>query len=344
MENKNNPLVTVLMSVYNNENSVSRAINSILNQSFKDFEFLIIDDCSTDNTAGIINSFNDSRIRIINNESNLGLTQSLNIGLNKAEGKYIARIDADDFSYPERLEKQIAFLENNQDFILLGTSFNIVNSSGKVIKEVLFNTTPERLYYDLIFQNMIAHSSVVFKLKETDKLGGYSGDLKYAQDYDLWCKLSRVGKIWVLPDILTLWCDDPLNISNKKRKEQDLVSEDIFTSSLGLLGVEENVIKDSYLLHNYYDDSFINCPKEKIHSIFKSLLYINNKIVKDCPDFYSRSKLREVGCKNLIDLATRIYKNTDNKFKILSFLVKNCFNVRLDIEVFRKIMNSVLKR
>lgn len=343
MENKNDPLVTVLMSVYNNEGSVSRAISSILNQSFKDFEFLVINDGSTDNTAGIINSFNDSRIRIINNKSNLGLTRSLNKGLKKAKGKYIARIDADDFSFPERLEKQITFLESNQDFVLLGTSFNIVNNDGKIIKEVIFNTPPEKLYYDLIFQNMFAHSSVVFRLREVDNLDGYSGDLKYAQDYDLWCKLSRVGKIWVLPDLLTLWCDDPLNISNIKRKEQDLISEGIFINNLRLFNVEENVIEDSYLLHNYYDDNFTNCPEEKIHNTFKALLYINNKIVNNCPDFYSKSELRKIGYKNLIDLLTRIYKYTNNKFRVLSFLAKNCFNLRLDIEAFKKVINSKLK-
>ncbi|GAG80393.1 unnamed protein product, partial [marine sediment metagenome] len=172
--------------------------------------------------------------------------------------------------YPERLEKQIAFLENNQDFILLGTSFNIVNSSGKVIKEVLFNTLAEGLYYDLIFQNMFAHSSVVFRLREVNSVGGYSESLKYAQDYDLWSKLSRIGKIWVLPDILTLWCDDPLNISNKKRKEQDLVSKGIFTNSLRLLNVEENVVRDSYLLHILHIGCLLNAPLTCISLAFIS--------------------------------------------------------------------------
>ena len=339
MENKLYPLVTVLMSTYNNEKTVSRAIDSILNQTFTDYEFLIINDASKDRTERVIKRFSDSRIRIISNKKNLGLTRSLNKGLKEAKGKYLARIDADDISLPKRLEKQVNFLQNNPDFILIGTSFNIINKKGKIIKKVEFNLNPEELYYDLIFQNMFAHSSVLFKLEDVIKLGEYSERLKYAQDYDLWCKLSKIGKIWVLPDILTKWCDDPSNISNQKRRKQQKIGKDIFVNNLKSLKVNQNVIDNAN-----YDDEFIDCPKEKIKSTFDALLGINDKIINNSPSFYNKRDLKKVSYKNVIDLLTRIYKNTKYKKKVLSFLFRNFFNIALDVAVLKKILNAIKVR
>ena len=120
----NEPMVTVLMSVYNGEKFLKEAMDSILTQTFTDFEFLIINDGSTDNSVKIIESYNDSRIRLINNEKNLKLIASLNKGISLARGKYIARMDCDDISSPMRLEKEVDFLENSSD-----SSFKAFNSS-----------------------------------------------------------------------------------------------------------------------------------------------------------------------------------------------------------------------
>ncbi|HKQ33129.1 MAG TPA: glycosyltransferase family A protein, partial [Thermodesulfobacteriota bacterium] len=115
------PKVTVLMTVYNGEKFLNEAIDGILNQTFRDFEFLIINDGSTDGSREIIKSYKDPRINLVDNESNIGLTASLNRGLSLAGGEYIARQDADDISLPERLEKQISILERNPDIALLGS-------------------------------------------------------------------------------------------------------------------------------------------------------------------------------------------------------------------------------
>src|SRR3990172_12530717 len=118
----NNPVITVLMSAYNAEKYLREAIESILNQTFKDFEFIIINDCSTDKTKKIIEEYanKDARIKLINNATNLGLTKSLNIGLKEARGEYVARLDADDVALPERLEKQYEFMNKNRDITLTG--------------------------------------------------------------------------------------------------------------------------------------------------------------------------------------------------------------------------------
>jgi glycosyltransferase involved in cell wall biosynthesis len=243
----NFPLITVLMSTFNNSSQINNAINSILSQTFGNFEFLIINDASTDNTRDLILSFRDKRIRLIDNEKNVGLTKSLNKGLSLARGKYIARIDADDISLFDRLEKQILFLKRNPEFILLGTSFNIINKKHRVIREVKFNINPENIYYDITFQNLFAHSSVIFRLSDAIALGGYDEGFRFSQDYDLWYKFTRRGMTWILPDILTLWCDEPGNISNKEKKEQQRIYRKIFIDNLKRLGVDEECIMYSGL-------------------------------------------------------------------------------------------------
>ena len=119
----NEPMVTVLMAVYNGEKFLKEAMESILTQTFTDFEFLIINDGSTDNSVKIIEEFNDPRIRLIHNEKNLKLIASLNKGISLAKGKYIARMDCDDISMPYRLEKEVDFLENSLEYGLVGTCY-----------------------------------------------------------------------------------------------------------------------------------------------------------------------------------------------------------------------------
>lgn len=192
----NNPVVSVIMSVYNDKKYVSVAIDSILNQSFKDFEFIIINDGSTDKTLEILNDYErkDSRIVLINQE-NKGLTKSLNIGIKKAKGKYIARMDSDDISHPQRLQKQIEFLENNQEYGLVGTNVEKIDEKGKHIE---FNTTKysnEEIQKTLYTRNCFAHGSVMINKDLVSKDLYYDEEFKYAQDYRLWAKIAKKFKI-----------------------------------------------------------------------------------------------------------------------------------------------------
>ena len=126
------PKVTVLMPVYNARFYLSKAISSIINQTFKDFEFLIFNDGSTDNSADIIYSYNDRRIRFFNSEQNFGYVYHLNYGIEIAKGEYIARMDADDISFPTRLEKQVAFMDKNPEVGVCGTWFKIYGTNRKI--------------------------------------------------------------------------------------------------------------------------------------------------------------------------------------------------------------------
>src|SRR3989344_8117032 len=135
MINKSSPLVSVVMPVYNAQLYLSLAVKSILAQTYKNFEFIIVDDASTDSTPKILNDFNkiDKRIILLKDKTNLGVTKSLNIGVSKAKGKYIIRMDADDWSYPERFELQVELMEKNPSVIVSGSYIKVCNSKLETI-------------------------------------------------------------------------------------------------------------------------------------------------------------------------------------------------------------------
>lgn len=200
-----NPKVSVIMAVYNSEKFLKEAIESILNQTFKDFEFIIIDDGSTDRSGEILEDYakKDSRIKVFHQE-NMGLTKSLNKAIKLAKGEYIARMDADDISMPERLEEQIQFLDQNPQVALLGTGYYEIDTFGKVIKKKRPPTSDTELRRVLIKYNPFFHASVMIRKNALQELRLYDENLKYAQDYDLWLRISSKFKIANLSDILMM--------------------------------------------------------------------------------------------------------------------------------------------
>lgn len=200
---KNNSIpITVLMSVYNGARYLREAIDSILNQTFRDFEFVIINDASIDSSQDIIESYHDPRIRCIHNQINLGLTKSLNIGLHAARGSYIARIDNDDISYPLRLEVQYHFLETNPKITLVGSWADFCDEYG-IARHTRHTPTDQNVIkYELIFGNAFFHSSIMFRKYEIMDAGGYSESYRYAQDYELYSRLIHRYTLANIPQSL----------------------------------------------------------------------------------------------------------------------------------------------
>jgi len=196
------PRVSVLMPVYNGEKYLHQAIDSILGQTFTDFEFLIINDGSTDSSAELIESYNDPRIRLVHNKTNLKLIETLNKGIRLARGQYIARMDCDDISMSERLSKQVAFMDAHPEVDILGTGFYVIDSNGKPSHKVLFPLNHHFLCWSLCFYCPICHPSVLIKKNAVVKVGGYDPEMLHAEDYDLWYRLSKKAKLANLPDIL----------------------------------------------------------------------------------------------------------------------------------------------
>jgi glycosyltransferase involved in cell wall biosynthesis len=187
---KNEPKVSVVMSVYNSEKYLRESVNSVLNQSFTDFEFVIINDGSTDGTREILESYNDPRIILIHQE-NMGLTKSLNKGITLARGEYIARQDADDISMLERLEKQLEFLEKNKNVALLGTAAQIIYNRGILLKTTINPCDYASIKNLLKNTNCFIHGSVMFKREVFFELGGYREFFLTSQDYDLWLRFAE---------------------------------------------------------------------------------------------------------------------------------------------------------
>lgn len=197
---KETPLVTILMAVYNGSPFLSETIKSLLVQTYKNIEILVINDASTDNSHEIIAGYGDKRIRVVNNVSNIGQTRSLNIGLRLAKGKYVARIDADDICLPDRIEKQVIFLEATPHVGVCGSWAKVFGSSTKYIRVPVAS---DEINGHLLFQNVIIHPTVMMRKDViANQEPPYDAQFHYAQDYDLWTRLSNTTKIVNLPNVL----------------------------------------------------------------------------------------------------------------------------------------------
>jgi len=234
------------MSVYNGQKYLRQAIDSVLNQSFRDFEFIIIDDGSTDKSPQILAKYQnkDSRIRVVH-QRNLGLTKSLNKAIKLARGKYLARIDADDLAYDSRFEKQVRFLEKHPKIGLIGSRVNIIDEKGKIIGKLSYPIEDHVIRKHLIWHNPFCHSSVMLRKEVIKKTGSYSESFICAQDYDLWMRISKYTQLANLPEILGAWRSGKEAITSRRN----------FYQIKANLRVQKKAIKDD--LYPWYYAIFL---------------------------------------------------------------------------------------
>lgn len=189
------------MSTYNDAFHLKRAIESVLKQNYSDFEFIIINDNSSDNTESVIKSFIDPRIIYLKNLENKGLIYNLNLGLTLAKGEFIARIDSDDWWLDkEKLQKQVEFLENNKDYVLVGTWAKVYNNNQKELFKISYPTKFEIIKATMLIKNCFVHSSVVFRKIAAVNCGNYREQEKYVEDYGLWLRMGEKYKIANIPE------------------------------------------------------------------------------------------------------------------------------------------------
>lgn len=195
------PKVSVIMPAYNAEKYIKEAIDSILSQTFQDFEFIILNDCSQDDTENIILSYQDDRIVYLRNEKNMGVAATLNRGLVVAKGEYIARMDSDDISLPDRLAKQAAYLDSHPDVAILGTA---LERFGEDIPAQLrsFSSDPQQMKIALFFSCGLAHPTIMMRAAVIQSLGGYDLAYEGLEDYELWCRVTRQHQVTALPEVL----------------------------------------------------------------------------------------------------------------------------------------------
>lgn len=324
MENnsKSVPLISVVMPTYNGELFIREAIDSILSQTFTNFEFIIVDDGSTDSTSEIINSYNDERILYLKKEINSGIADSLNLGISKACGVYIARMDDDDVSKPERFEKQLHVFNTNPELIFCGT--NVMDKDGKP------NNTPE-FHEDILlkfffFKNPIFHPTAIVK-REVLLKHPYIPDMVPAEDHDLWSRLIFEGQFYQIQEPLFYVRLHQTSTTARRRQEQLMHNITISKRIFDVLGFERFNVDDEcieiFASHNYAAP--VNKLKQLVNWI-ESLKIINlNKHIFDADkfnieaDLLLKRYLKSYFLNNSISKKTFAFLNLRTQYKMYIF-------------------------
>lgn len=244
------PKVTVLMPVYNGEKYLCEAMDSILNQTFTDFEFLIINDGSTDNSVRIIESYQDPRIRLVHNERNIHLIRTLNKGLELAKGEYVARMDCDDISHPERLKKQVQFMDEHLEVGVCGTWVDMFSDPTGESSIWYSPIDSEELKIHLLFETALAHPSVLLRLSSLNRYNlSYAPEDLYAEDYGLWVRCSCFFPMCNIPEALVRYRINSMGITQTHRCEQKKSVTGIRRRYLSMLGINANDLELE--IHNH---------------------------------------------------------------------------------------------
>ncbi len=270
------PIVSVILPVYNAELYIKESIDSILNQTFTNFELIIINDGSTDNSEKIILSYLDLRIKYTY-QSNCGLAGALNNGIKLSKGKFIARQDQDDISYPNRLQKQVDFLEVHSNIILLGARAKIFTNNSTDFLIHKHAILPAVLKFDLLFDNPFVHSTIIFRKKDLDVIGLYNTDRAYFEDYELWSRFAEKGDVANLKDVLLDYRhhDKGLSKSASYFKEDAVFNQSLKNIEL-LMGKKEPVYIELAALIHWKEDKCKGLPKAQL---FAGLETISKKII-----------------------------------------------------------------
>lgn len=273
------PLVSVIMSVFNTEEAHLReAIESILNQSYKNIEFIIINDASENNSLEIIRSYNkDSRIRLINNDKNIGLTKSLNIGLKIAKGVYIARMDSDDISFPDRICKQVDYMQRNLKVAAVGTLAQTFGMASEIFGITENNSRITRVR--LLFRNSsILHPTAFIRKSFLDQYNiQYDEGLRNAQDYQLWIDILRYGEIHCINEVYLWYRLHSSQTGHQSPITQIKCSELIQDKQLCLLSAENITDVEKEIHHSMVKPELYFSVKKNIQYL-KKLLSMNSNL------------------------------------------------------------------
>lgn len=246
------PLITILSGFYNRASHVKESIESLRNQSYKNIEIILFDDCSTDET--LINLMKqakeDTRISVVSHKENKGFVQGLKDAINLSKGKYIAIHGSGDISKPDRIQKQVDTLESNPNICVTGCYREIEKEkddmSGHVFKDDVKGDSKDFI----IHTNPFSHGEVMFRKDIYDEVGGYRTEFKFAQDRDLWCRMSRLGKLYVIPQVLYIrkFLEDGVGTRPEKLLIQRYLSEIAVQCHESVLSGKPDII-DAYGAH-----------------------------------------------------------------------------------------------
>ena len=311
--------ISVVMPVFNGEKYLKEAIDSILNQTFTDFEFIIINDCSTDKSLDIIQSYKDKRIKIINNKINLQIAESLNKGIRIAKGKYIARMDADDIALTNRLKVQYEFMEKNKDVGLCGSSVIVFNEESTYIHRC-------PTYYDEIkvlqlFNSTFCHPSVMIRKDILTKYNlSYEKEYEGMEDYQLWLNMSEYTKLANISEPLLRYRKHNEQVTNKMNSNQYEKAKELRGKLLRK--IDKSFTDEDILLFFEYCQNTIKYDEEKILNLFK--LFKRILIANKKRNIYNHRYLKKV-------ISDNIYWNILNNLNDRNYL--------LDYKLYSHLMN-----
>ncbi len=340
---ESNPKISVILSAYNSQATLEASLNSILQQTYKDFEFIIIDDGSTDRSRTIIEEFarQDQRIIPIYNEENIGLTRSLNNGLAIARGEFIARADADDISFPTRFEKQIAFFEIHPEIGILSANFQVIDDEGNLGTKSNYPRTDLAIRWHLLFNCPFCHPCVMFRtaLSINDQ---YDVTVPYSQDYEYWSRLMQFTRGANLDEVLLYYRRGKVNVSTKNKTEQSEIATTIAYRNLNsLFGYDYFSKQEARKLQAYHryetmpvdhQDRVLFRKWLKTYQVFKSkhddisnkneLIQIRKTLAKRITNLYLRN-FSKIGLSSTLIFQLMIFSPFETIGTGMRFIVKS---------------------
>jgi glycosyltransferase involved in cell wall biosynthesis len=277
--------VSVVMSIFNGEVYLREAMDSILGQTFQDFEFIVIDDGSTDGTGEVLLSYaqRDARVHVVRHE-NRGRAESLNIGIGLAEGKYIARMDADDISLSDRLQHQVSFLDDHPEVGLLGGAFDSISVDGHVLNKVQYPTEDMEIRAVMLRYNPFCHPTVMMRKELAVAAGLYRKALLDADDYDLWLRMSERCKVANLAACVLRYRVHSSQVSIRNSIHQTLcVLAARKAASLRSLGLPDPLVDIDEITPDFVSKLGVSA-KEISHSLTEVFKYWMDLLQKNDPD------------------------------------------------------------
>lgn len=223
--------ISVLMPVYNAEKYLAEAIDSIIKQTYTDWELILINDGSTDGSEKIIEHYQDPRIKYHKNEQNLGLIRTLNKGIDLCQGKYIARMDADDIAFPERLNQQVGLMDAKSELILCGTNAIVIDEKGNETGKIVNPSSDTLLQISLLFTNPFIHPSIMIR-KEKLGVNRFEAEALHVEDFDFWIRLSSKGQLANVNQPLLKYRWHETNVSVKNAEFQEGMKDKIIRQQI----------------------------------------------------------------------------------------------------------------
>lgn len=333
------PLLSVVMLVYNAEKYLAEAIDSVLNQTFRDFEFIIINDGSTDRSQEIISTYKDKRIRLINNP-NRGIPYSRNLGLKEARGEFLAWFDSDDIILPKRFEKQIRFLQANEQFGVCGTWLHRFNGTKNYTAKV--SKDPEIIKAKLLFKTSVLNATAMYRLSMIKKAGvKFNNDLPISEDYDFYLQCSKHFPLTNLQEVLYRYRASETSIVKQFETQEDKnynIHKVVYKQALNDIGLQPS--EAEFKIHSMVASEKLFDSFEDFQACFDWLVIIHKK--NQQTKTYDLKALDRVLAEEFLYISKRASKFG---WKTLRFYLANHSNFALPglVDVSKLILKCAIK-